>query len=119
MVGVCTGMMLLPMAAPSGRRLQPASVARGRGHVNGVVRVGGDPPRHDDATMETRMALTRTTEQSVLLDRERELAGLGDRYTSTRAELYALYGRCRVGKTEPLRTFCQDKPSIFFVADLG
>ncbi len=36
-----------------------------------------------------------------------------------RAELVVLYGRRRVGKTELLRTFCQDKPHIFFVADLG
>ena len=49
----------------------------------------------------------------------RELQFLVNRYASTQADLIVLYGRRRVGKTELLRTFCEDKPHIFFVADLG
>jgi AAA+ ATPase superfamily predicted ATPase len=40
-------------------------------------------------------------------------------YHSGRAELFILYGRRRVGKTELLRAFCQDKPSLFFIATLS
>ncbi|MBI3973009.1 MAG: ATP-binding protein [Chloroflexi bacterium] len=56
---------------------------------------------------------------SDFVDRERELEALERRYASDQAELYVLYGRRRVGKTELLRTFCQGKPHIFYVADLG
>ena len=52
-------------------------------------------------------------------NRERELEALEQRYTSDRAELFVLYGRRRVGKTELLREFCRDKRHIFYVADLG
>jgi len=40
-------------------------------------------------------------------------------YASERAELFILYGRRRVGKTELLRTFCVGKPHIFFIATLS
>jgi len=52
------------------------------------------------------------------INRERELASLEQCYASNQAELYVLYGRRRIGKTELLRTFCRDKPHIFFIADL-
>lgn len=55
----------------------------------------------------------------MFVNRTRELAFLNARYASQQAELVVLYGRRRVGKTELLRTFCQDKPHVFFVADLG
>ena len=55
----------------------------------------------------------------MFVNRTRELAFLENRYASTEAELIVLYGRRRVGKTELLRTFCQEKPHVFFVADLG
>jgi len=55
----------------------------------------------------------------MFIDRERELAMLEERYGSDQAELFVLYGRRRVGKTELLRAFCQGKRHVFFVADLG
>jgi len=55
----------------------------------------------------------------VFTNRERELEALKRSYASDRAELYVLYGRRRVGKTELLRAFCQGKRHIFFIADLG
>jgi len=62
----------------------------------------------------------------VFINRERELELLEERYASGRAELFVLYGRRRVGKTELLARFCgagrhasaQPKRHIFFVADL-
>ena len=54
----------------------------------------------------------------MFINRQRELQSLEDRYASDQAELFVLYGRRRVGKTELLTQFCQDKRHIFFVADL-
>ncbi|HQJ33379.1 MAG TPA: ATP-binding protein, partial [Anaerolineaceae bacterium] len=48
-----------------------------------------------------------------------ELELLEKRYASGKAEFFVLYGRRRVGKTELLARFCEDKRSIFFVSDLG
>jgi AAA+ ATPase superfamily predicted ATPase len=55
----------------------------------------------------------------VFINRITELANLAARYRSGRAELFVLYGRRRVGKTELLRHFCADKPHIFFIATLS
>lgn len=54
----------------------------------------------------------------MFIDRQTELHLLEERYASNRAELFVLYGRRRVGKTELLTQFCQDKRHVFFVADL-
>lgn len=53
------------------------------------------------------------------VNRVRELAFLQRRYDSGQVESAVLFGRSRVGKTELLRRFCQDKRCFFFVADLG
>jgi AAA+ ATPase superfamily predicted ATPase len=55
----------------------------------------------------------------MFVNRETEFAFLEEHYQSKQAEFIVLYGRRRVGKTELLHHFCQDKPHIFFVADLG
>jgi AAA+ ATPase superfamily predicted ATPase len=55
----------------------------------------------------------------VFIDRKAELANLEARYGSGRAELFVLYGRRRVGKTELLRHFCAGKPHVFFIATLS
>lgn len=55
----------------------------------------------------------------MFIDRIAELANLAARYRSGHAELFVLYGRRRVGKTELLRHFCADKPHIFFIATLS
>ena len=52
----------------------------------------------------------------MFINREEELAGLETHCRSGKAELFILYGRRRVGKTELLRVFCQGKPHIFFIA---
>jgi uncharacterized protein len=43
----------------------------------------------------------------------------GHGHSLVRAELFILYGRRRVGKTELLRAFSTDKPHIFFIATLS
>lgn len=55
----------------------------------------------------------------MFIGREIELAHLETLYSSGRAELFVLYGRRRVGKTELLRTFCTGKTHIFFIATLS
>jgi len=55
----------------------------------------------------------------MFIDRKTELELLGQRYRSNQAELFVLYGRRRVGKTELLHAFCADKPHIFFIATLS
>lgn len=55
----------------------------------------------------------------MFINRTAELAQLEKLYRSDRAELFVLYGRRRVGKTELLRAFCADKPHIFFIATLS
>lgn len=55
----------------------------------------------------------------MFVNRQEELARLEERYESGQAELFVLYGRRRVGKTELLREFCRDKPHLFFVATLS
>jgi hypothetical protein len=53
----------------------------------------------------------------MFVNRVSELALLEKHYLSHQAELFVLYGRRRVGKTELLAHFCKDKPHVFFVAD--
>jgi len=55
----------------------------------------------------------------MFINRKAELEQLRHLYSSDHAELYVLYGRRRVGKTELLRAFCADKPHIFFIATLS
>ena len=55
----------------------------------------------------------------MFFDRKMELDQLIQMYASDRAELYVLYGRRRVGKTELLRAFCSDRPHLFFIATLS
>ena len=55
----------------------------------------------------------------MFINRQVELDQLSQLYGSDRAELFILYGRRRVGKTELLRAFSADKPHIFFIATLS
>jgi hypothetical protein len=55
----------------------------------------------------------------MFINRKTELDLLKQCYRSNRAELFVLYGRRRVGKTELLHAFCADKPHIFFIATLS
>ena len=55
----------------------------------------------------------------MFVGREVDLAHLENLYRSNHAELFVLYGRRRVGKTELLRAFCAGKTHIFFIATLS
>jgi uncharacterized protein len=55
----------------------------------------------------------------MFINRKEEVEQLTRLYNSDHAELFILYGRRRVGKTELLRAFCIDKPHIFFIATLS
>jgi hypothetical protein len=58
-------------------------------------------------------------EDKMFLNRRAELDLLEKHFASSNAELFVLYGRRRVGKTELIVQFCQEKRAIFFVSDLG
>jgi len=55
----------------------------------------------------------------MFINRKAEIEQLSHLYSSDQAELFVLYGRRRVGKTELLRAFCVDKPHVFFIATLS
>jgi uncharacterized protein len=57
--------------------------------------------------------------RAMFVNRVAELDLLEKRFLSGKAEVFVLYGRWRVGKTELLSHFCEDKRVVFFVADLG
>ena len=50
------------------------------------------------------------------IGRVSELAFLNELHSGDNPELYILYGRRRVGKTELLREFCRDKRHVYFQA---
>jgi AAA+ ATPase superfamily predicted ATPase len=50
------------------------------------------------------------------LGRDRELDFLTELWDSGRPELFVLYGRRRVGKTELLQRFCSGRKSVYFLA---
>src|SRR5688572_8332544 len=52
----------------------------------------------------------------MFLGRERELAFLDDLHASNRPELFVLYGRRRVGKTELLQQFAAKHRAVYFLA---
>ncbi len=54
--------------------------------------------------------------KSVFINREQELNHLEKMYQTQSPELFVLYGRRRIGKTELLLQFCKDKRSIYFLA---
>jgi len=56
------------------------------------------------------------------VDREKELKGLEEMYQNKESALFVLYGRRRIGKTELVKKFIEDKKSFYFLArqqDLG
>ncbi len=52
----------------------------------------------------------------MFIGRTYELNLLEKCYKSNQSEFVVLYGRRRIGKTELLKTFCKDKPAIFYTA---
>ena len=52
----------------------------------------------------------------MFLGRDREQAFLDELHASGRPELFVLYGRRRVGKTELLQQFCHGRRAVYFLA---
>lgn len=52
----------------------------------------------------------------MFVGRQSELSVLQELYDSGQAELFVLYGRRRVGKTELLQQFCEGRRAIYFMA---
>lgn len=52
------------------------------------------------------------------VNREKELAFLNERYSANNAEMIIIYGRRRVGKTELIKQFINDKKAIYFLGEL-
>jgi AAA+ ATPase superfamily predicted ATPase len=50
----------------------------------------------------------------MFIGREQELKFFNDKYTAPGGQLVVLYGRRRIGKTETLQRFCEDKPHVFY-----
>lgn len=48
--------------------------------------------------------------------RQEELESMNKRYQKDKFECIVIYGRRRVGKTELIKEFCKDKPTVFFSA---
>jgi AAA+ ATPase superfamily predicted ATPase len=56
---------------------------------------------------------------AMFIDRETELSKLEELHQTGRSELFVLYGRRRVGKTELLREFCEGNWHLFFIATMS
>lgn len=52
----------------------------------------------------------------MFIGREQELKFLNESYNSNHAEMVVVYGRRRVGKTELITKFCEEKPNIFYAS---
>ena len=52
---------------------------------------------------------------NIFLGRERDLAYLRELHDSGKPELFVLYGRRRVGKTELLQQFCRGRRAVYFL----
>ena len=53
------------------------------------------------------------------IDRKNELKFLEERYAQSKHELIVIYGRRRVGKTELIKEFSNNKNAIYFLAERG
>lgn len=53
----------------------------------------------------------------MFIGREMELKLLNKLYRSDKSELFVLYGRRRIGKTELLKQFCKGKPAVLYTAN--
>lgn len=54
----------------------------------------------------------------MFVNRKFELSVLEERYSKSKAELFIIYGRRRVGKTELIKHFIRGRENIYYMADL-
>jgi len=50
----------------------------------------------------------------MFIGREQEIQFFNDKYNAPGGQLVVLYGRRRIGKTETLQKFCENKPHVFY-----
>jgi len=53
----------------------------------------------------------------IFINREKELAFLEERWKENKPQFVVLWGKRRVGKTEIVKQFIQNKPHIYFLAE--
>ena len=51
------------------------------------------------------------------VNRKAELKSLESKWQENKPQLFIVYGKRRVGKTELIKQFIKDKPAIYFLAD--
>lgn len=51
------------------------------------------------------------------INRQKELEALNQKWGENKAQLLVIYGKRRVGKTELIKQFIKDKPSVYFLSD--
>lgn len=51
------------------------------------------------------------------INREKEIAFLNEKWQESKAQLIVLWGKRRVGKTELVKQFIQDKPHVYFLSE--
>ncbi len=64
------------------------------------------------------MSILLTSMRAEFIDWEGELSFLEEKYGSDDFELVLIYGRRRVGKTELIKEFIEDRSSIYCLASL-
>ena len=53
----------------------------------------------------------------LFIDRDEELEFLQERYSKKGFDFIVMYGRRRIGKTELLKNFVNDKPHVYFLCN--
>lgn len=51
------------------------------------------------------------------INREKESAFLEEKWNEQKARLIVLWGKRRIGKTEPVKQFIKDKPHVYFLSE--
>ncbi|OGF98973.1 hypothetical protein A2153_02830 [Candidatus Gottesmanbacteria bacterium RBG_16_38_7b] len=71
--------------------------------------------------MKTKRDFSDQVNSNSFINREEELTFLENLYERTKisAQFLILYGKRRVGKTELIKKYCQDKPFLYFLATRG
>ena len=71
--------------------------------------------------MKTKRDFSDQVNNNSFINREEELTFLENLYERTKisAQFLILYGKRRVGKTELIKKYCQDKPFLYFLATRG
>lgn len=53
----------------------------------------------------------------MFINRTKELTALNEKWMENKSQLFIIYGKRRVGKTELVKQFIKDKPGVYFLSD--